>query len=148
MHNNNPKSTYMKATFKQYTPAELYINMNEPDTFEADGPNETPTNGFRPTGGAFLDAFVGDLHLHGIHTGDYHAALLGIKRVEMCISVLTLTGMSYTDFTEAYVLLMAADLLKDNKKELRDVAKRLGFGSYSGFYRFMMRKGMGRPSWV
>ena len=65
----------------------------------------------------------------------------------MCNTTFTLTGMKYTDFTEAYVLLMATDLLKNNKKELRDVAKRLGFGSYSGFYRFMMRKGKGRPSW-
>lgn len=48
-----------------------------------------------------------------------------------------------TDLTEAYILLMANDLLKEKKNELRVTAKRLGFGSYSGFYRFMMRKGMG-----
>ena len=138
----------MKATFKQYAPTDLYINMNEPDTFEADGPNETPTNGFRPTGGAFLDAFVGNLHQRGIHTGDYHAALLGVKRSDMCVSISTLTGMSYTDFTEAYILLMANDLLKQKKKDLKLISKRLGFGSYSGFYRFMMRKGKVKPSWV
>lgn len=138
----------MQAKFKQYTPADLYINMELPDTLEADSPTEVPTTGFRPTGGAFLDAFVNNLHQHGIRTGDYHAALLGVKRSDMCISVLTLTGMSYTDFTEAYVLLMAHDLLKQKKKDLRLVAKRLGFGSYSGFYRFMMRKGAGRPSWA
>jgi hypothetical protein len=137
----------MKTTFKQYTPTELYINMNDPETLEADGSNEVPTTGFRPTGGAFLDAFVGNLHQHGIRSGDYHAALLGINRIEMCISVLTLTGMKYTDFTEAYILLMATDLLKQKKKDLKHVSKRLGFGSYSGFYRFMMRKGMGKPSW-
>lgn len=138
----------MKATFKQYTPAELYLNLDQPETLEADSSIEVPTTGFRPTGSAFLDAFVNNLHQHGIRTGDYHAALLGINRSEMCISVLTLTGMKYTNFTEAYILLMANDLLKDKKKELRETAKRLGFGSYSGFYRFMMRKGMGRPSWL
>lgn len=137
----------MKATFKQYTPAELYLNLDQPETLEADSSIEVPTTGFRPTGNAFLDAFVNNLHQHGMRSGDYHAALLGIKRTEMCISVLTLTGMSYTDFTEAYILLMANDLLKARKKDLRQVAKRLGFGSYSGFYRFMMRKGMGKPSW-
>lgn len=136
----------MKATFKQYTPAELYINMNDPETLEADGPNEVPTTGFRPTGGAFLDAFVNNLHQHGLRTGDYHAALLGIKRTDMCTSVFTLTGMKYTDFIEAYILLMANDLLKIKKKELKEVSQRLGFGSYSGFYRFMMRKKMGKPS--
>jgi len=138
----------MKLTFKQYTPAELYLNMNDPETLEADGPDEVPTTGFRPTGGAFLDAFVGNLHQHGIRTGNYHAALLGINRIDMCTSIFTLTGMKYTDFTEAYVLLMAKDLLKEKKKELREVSKRLGFGSYSGFYRFMMRKGKVKPSLV
>jgi len=138
----------MLATFKQYSPADLYINMNAPETLEADSSTEVPTTGFRPTGNAFLDAFVNNLHQHGVRTGDYHAHLLGIKRTEMCVTVLTLTGMNFTDFTEAYILLMANDLLKDKKKELKAVAKRLGFGSYSGFYRFMMRKGMGKPSWV
>ena len=136
----------MKSTFKQYTPAELYLNMNDPETLEADGPDEVPTTGFRPTGGAFLDAFVGNLHQHGIRSGNYHAALLGINRIDMCTCIFTLTGMKYSDFTEAFVLLMANDLLKDKKKELREVSKRLGFGSYSGFYRFMMRKGKGMPS--
>jgi len=122
--------------------------MNQPETLGADSSIEVPTTGFRPTGNAFLDAFVNNFHQHGIRTGDYHAHLLGIKRSEMCISILTLTGMTYTNFTEAYILLMAADLLKDKKNELKVTAKRLGFGSYSGFYRFMMRKGMGKPSWI
>lgn len=138
----------MQATFKQYTPAELYINMDQPETLEADSPTEVPTTGFRPTGSAFLDAFVNNLHQHGIRTGNYHAALLGVNRTEMCTTVLTLTGMKYTDFTEAYVLLMANDLLKSKKKDLKLVATRLGFGSYSGFYRFVMRNMKEKPSWL
>jgi len=137
----------MEAKFKQYSPADLYLNMNQPETLEADGSTEVPTTGFLPTGNAFLDAFVNNLHHHGIRTGDYHAAKLGVKRSDMCITVFTLTGMKYTDFTEAYILLMANDLLKEKKKELKQTAKMLGFASYSGFYRFMMRKGLGRPSW-
>lgn len=138
----------MNATFKQYKPADLYINMDQPETMEADSSIEVPTTGFRPTGSSFLDAFINNLHQRGMRSGDYHAAKLGIKRTEMCVTVLTLTGTSYTDFTEAYILLMAKDLLKGTKIDLKDVSKRLGFGSYSGFYRFMLRKGMGRPSWV
>ena len=138
----------MNATFKQYKPADLYINMDQPETMEADSSIEVPTTGFRPTGSSFLDAFVNYLHQRGIRSGDYHAAKLGIKRTDMCVTIFTLTGMSYTDFTEAYILLMAKDLLKGTKIDLKKVSKRLGFGSYSGFYRFMLRKGMGRPSWV
>jgi AraC-like DNA-binding protein len=138
----------MNATFKQYKPADLYINMDQPETMEADSSIEVPTTGFRPTESSFLDAFVNNLHQRGIRTGNYHAAKLGIKPTEMYAVVLTLTGMKYTDFTEAYILLMAKDLLKDSNIDLKHVSKRLGFGSYSGFYRFMMRKGMGKPSWV
>ena len=138
----------MNATFKQYKPADLYINMDQPETMEADSSIEVPTTGFRPTGNSFLDAFINNLHQRGMRSGDYHAAKLGIKRTDMCVTVLTLTGMSYTDFTEAYILLMAKDLLKGTKIDLKHVSKRLGFGSYSGFYRFMLRKGMGKPSWM
>ena len=138
----------MNATFKQYKPADLYINMDQPETMEADSSIEVPTTGFRPTGSSFLDAFVNNLHQRGIRSGDYHAAKLGIKRTEMCVTILTLTGMKYTDFTEAYILLMATDLLKAPNKDLKHISKRLGFGSYSGFYRFMLRKGMGKPSWL
>ena len=138
----------MQAKFKQYKPADLYINMNQPETLEADSSIEVPTTGFCPTGCAFLDAFVNHLHQYGLHSCNFHAKLLGIQRSDMCTTVFTLTGMKYTDFTEAYVLLMANDLLKQRKRDHKQIAKRLGFGSYSGFYRFMLRKGMGKPSWI
>ena len=133
----------MNATFKQYKPADLYINMDQPETLEADSSKEVPTTGFCPTG----SAFVNNLHQRGLHSGHFHAKLLGIQRSDMCTTVFTLTGMKYTDFTEAYVLLMANDLLKQKKRDHKQIGKRLGFRSYSGFYRFMMRNGMGKPSW-
>jgi len=137
----------MCAVFHQFTPAELYIGLAEPTSTVADNPAETPFTGFHATGYAFLDIFLGNLHLYGMRTADFHSAKLEVTKPEFCFTLQTLTGMNFTDFTEAYMLLMANDLLKDKKKELKDVAKRLGFGSYSGFYRFMMRKGMGKPSW-
>jgi AraC-like DNA-binding protein len=133
------KQRGMNATFHQFTPAELYIGMEDPEASEST---------FRPTGIGFQDSFINNLHHHGYHSAKYHATLLGISRTELCFTVLTITGMTYTDFTEAYILLMAADLLKDKKKDLKDVAKQLGFASYSGFYRFMMRKGKVKPSWI
>ena len=138
----------MCAVFHQFTPAELYIGITEPINTVADTASEAPVTGFRATGYAFLDLFLANLHQHGMHTANYHAALLGIKKIEFCFTLQTLTGMTFTYFTEAYILLMAKDLLKGTKIDLKDVSKRLGFGSYSGFYRFMMRKGMGKPSWV
>ena len=133
----------MCAVFHQFTPAELYIGITEPINTVADNASEAPATGY-----AFLDLFLANLHRHGMHTANYHAALLDIKKIEFCFTLQTLTGMTFTDFTEAYILLMATDMLKAPNKDLKLVSKRLGFGSYSGFYRFMMRKGMGKPSWL
>lgn len=136
----------MSVTFKQYAPADLYIGVGEPETLEADCDLDQ-TTGFRALGGAFLNAFVGNLHYLGMHTADFHAAKLGVPRLDFCFTVQTLTGMTYTGFTtEYYILLMATDLVKEKRTDLKDVAKRLGFGSYSGFYRFMLRNGKGKPS--
>ena len=138
----------MNITFKQYTPADLYIGVGESETLEADCEMDDVT-GFRPVGGPFLNAFVNNLHYLGIHSTDFHAKKLGISSDSLCLTVETLTGMSYSDFAAQYVLLMATDLLKNRKHtELKSIAKRLGFGSYSGFYRFMLRNGKGKPSWV
>ena len=133
----------MCAVFHQFTPVELYIGITEPINTVADTAYEVPAPGY-----AFLDLFLANLHRHGMHTANYHAALLDIKKIEFCFTLQTLTGMTFTDFTEAYILLMATDLLKAPNKDLKLVSKRLGFGSYSGFYRFMLRKGMGKPSRV
>jgi hypothetical protein len=131
----------MKAKFHQFTPLELYGRISDPDTLEADS-----TIGFDITGGTFLDTFVGNLHQHGIRTALYHAALLGISRIELSFTIQALTGLSYTDFTTQYILLIATDLVKNKKKDLKDIAAQLGFGSYSGFYRFMLRNGSDMPS--
>jgi len=136
----------MNITFKQYTPADLYIGVGEPETLEPDCELDDVT-GFRPIGGPFLNAFVNNLHYLGIHSTDFHAKKLGISSDSLCLTVETLTGMSYSDFAAQYVLLMATDLLKNRKHtEFKAIAKRLGFASYSGFYRFMLRNGKGKPS--
>ena len=136
----------MCAVFHQFTPVELYIGVVKPATTVVENSTETPFTGFRATGYPFLDIFLSNLHQYGMRTADFHTARMDLTKPEFCFTLQTLTGMNFTDFTEAYILLMAADLLKDKKKELRDVAKRLGFGSYSGFYRFMMRKAKKMPS--
>ena len=136
----------MCAVFHQFTPAELYIGITEPINKVADNVSETPFSGFQATGYPFLDIFLSNIHLYGMHTADFHSAKLEVTKREFCVTIKTLTGMSFTDFTETYILLMANDMLKAKKKELGEISKRLGFGSYSGFYRFMLRKGKGMPS--
>ena len=138
----------MTAIFRQFTPTELYIGIVQPATITDQNPTEPPTLGFHLTGCGFLDAFVANVHNHGVHTTAYHAHLMGVSKTELCFTVLTLTGMSFTDFTDAYILLMAKDLMEDKKNDLKFVSQRLGFGSYSGFYRFIIRKKKEKPSWL
>ena len=142
----------MQTAFHQYSPSELYIGMDEEPATVATEDNTTqtlppPAEGFRATGCSFVDAFVGNLHRHGYRTGLYHAHLLGISPTEFYVTVQTLTGMPYTAFTIEYILLMAKDLMGDKQKKLINMPARLGFGSYSGFYRFVKRHMKEMPSW-
>ena len=139
----------MQATFHQYAPSALYIGTSkEPVILAEESTVQTPPPAeyFNSTGCSFLDAFVGNLHHRGLQTGQFHAALLGISRTELCFTVQTLTGMPYTDFTVEYILLMAKDLMGDKQQDLKDHSQRLGFGSYSGFYRFIRRNIKEKPS--
>ena len=135
----HPQSVRMITTFKQYRPADIFLNLKEPESLEAENLYESPTTGFCPTGCVFLDTLVQNLHQRGLHNGKYHAKLLGVTQTDMSVTVYTLTGMKYSEFAEAYILLMAIELYKTKKKHDLASSKRLGFGSYSGYYRFMVR---------
>jgi len=130
----------MNPTYKQYAPRELYVPIPVPDTLEAENEYDLAYVGYRHTGSAFFDAFMSNLYHYGRYNASYHARLLGIEYPKLCVTILVLTGMTYTDFVDEYILLLADDLLKNRLKgsELKDVAQRLGFGSYSGFYHFMV----------
>jgi hypothetical protein len=130
----------MAATFKQYSPQELYVPVSKPDTLEAENEYDLPALGFRPTGGVFFDAFMRNLERYGIRNARFHADLLGINYGEMCIAISVITGRTYTDFVEGYVLVKADDLIrnKSEKTTMKDIAASVGF-SYSGFYHFMVR---------
>jgi hypothetical protein len=88
----------VNATFKQYAPADLFINMEMPDTMEADDSTQIPTTGFRPTGCAFLDAFVQNLHQHGARTGHFHAQKLGIKTNDLFGNLLMVALLMFQQF--------------------------------------------------
>ena len=131
----------MNPIFKQYTVAELYVPISKPNTLETGSENELPFVGFRPTGDPFFDAFLKNLYNHGIQNAKIHAQKLNMNYREMCMGVHIFTGKSYTDFVNEFILYLAIDLLKNKppKTGLKSISERLGFGSYSGFYNFMIR---------
>lgn len=133
----------MKATFKQYSPQELYIPIVKASTLEAEEIMEPTEQGYKRTGGEFFDTFMKQLYKHGRKNASYHAHLLGIPYGKLCVCIQIMTGMPFNDFIDECTLLFADDLLKNRKKseQLKEVAKRLGFGTYSSFYHFMVRYG-------
>lgn len=133
----------MNPYFHQFTPQELYISIADR---KADANNLVAN--FNITGCTFLDAFVGNIDMYGYHTAQFHAKMLGISRTELCFTVLTLTGMTYTNFMVEYILLMIKDRICGKKADLNAISKQLGFGSYSGFYRFVLRNMKDKPSWL
>jgi len=132
----------MKASFKQYKPQDLYVPVSKPDTLEAENEYDLPYLGYRKTGGIFFDTFMSNLHRYGIRNARFHANLLGIKYPEMCIAISVITGMTYTDFVEGYVIVKAEDLISNKTKKtmMKDISASVEF-SYSGFYHFMVRHG-------
>lgn len=127
----------MNVKFKQLIPSDFYIGMTVNDSLEADTETDS-TSGFRPVGGYFLNAFVGNLHTHGLRSASFHANMLGISQTALCTTVLTLTGMLYSDFSNQYILLMVRDLWADKQWKKQDIATRVGM-STSGLFRLMVR---------
>lgn len=127
----------MQANFHQYSAVELYIPCPDKDTAASESEEE-----LQKTGCIFFDTFLHNLYHEGIHSSLYHASLLGIDNMDLCYTVKTLTGKTYTDFVSDFILLKAKDMLRgDNKKNKKAISDKLGFGSYSGFYKFLMKNG-------
>ena len=117
----------MLTPYRQFKPAELYLGIDNPPprlSEEEEGQSTDKINGFRATGCEFLDTFLNNLYIYGLHSGKFHANLLGIESIA---------------FTAECTLLMADDLINRKPKDLVKMANRLGFTTYSGFFRFLKR---------
>lgn len=88
-----------------------------------------------------------NLYKYGNRTMKFHAYLLELDTDELRFTIKTLTGKTFTDFSEDFLVLMIRDLLGDFPKhgKVQKIAKQLGY-STSGLYRFMTRKMKRTPS--
>jgi len=129
-----------QTVYKRHSAYELYIPLAELQARQSEPDAEQTLPKFRPTGEAFFDTFMTNLCSKGIQNARYHSSLLGITYPDLCTSIKVLTGKSYTEFVEEFILLKAMDLLQNEttKMEKRHIASLLGF-TYSGFYHFMIR---------
>lgn len=139
----------MSTPFRQYTPAELYIGIDNPEPVNPEGDEGQPTekkNGFRSTGCDFIDIFLNNVYVYGIRTAQFHAKMLKIEPLSLRYTVQTLTGKGYMVFVSECILLMAEDLLNRNSNDLKTITNRLGFSTYSGFFRLMKRYAKRSPT--
>ena len=134
----------MYANFKQYKPIDIFRTCIPAEDTSDDRFEECN----HKTGCVFLDLFVTHLTKYGLKSGRFHASLLGITQTELFFTVQTLTGLSYTDFIHGYLELMVRELIKKPEYDLKKISKRLGYHSYSGFYRFVSRNMKEKPSWL
>ena len=117
----------MFPTFHQYYPEELYPGIDNPTAAvsEITTPSE-PKNGFRKTGIEFFDQFLSNLYQYGIRSTKVHARLLGIEPKELCLTIQTLTGTTYTQFTSKCIILMTKYLLKCHPQRFERSADKTG----------------------
>lgn len=131
------------AAFHQFTPAQLYARVahsqQEAATDENPG-NDAPPAPNEPPCPELLRLLAESLYRHGLLTLKFHARRLGIAPEELRHVMKPLTGMSYTRFSEAFILLRIQEVLGNNVPwgTLATKAEQLGF-STSGLYRFMQR---------
>jgi len=139
----------MLTPYRQFKPADIYIGIDNPQpvgTESEAGQLAKKINGFRDTGCEFFDVFLNNLYIYGLRSCLFHANLLGIESRVLNYAIEALTGMKYVAFTAACTLLMADDLLNKSNKDFIKVANRLGFTTYSGFFRFLKRYNKKSPT--
>lgn len=139
----------MLTPYRQFKPADIYIGIDNPQPVGTEDEAGQPTkkiNGFRDTGCEFFDVFLNNLYVYGLRTGKFHAKLLGIDSTALSYTIEVLTGMKYVAFTSECTLLMTNDLMKRGNKDLSKLSNRLGFATYSGFFRFYKRHNKKSPT--
>lgn len=133
------------ALFYQFTALDVYHKV-------------LPADAKRETAGPILpnvDAIFPELLLmlgrnlmrYGNGTLRFHAARLELDMDELRFGVKALTGKTFTDFSEDFLVLRIRDILGEfpERGSLKEKARELGF-SMSGLYRFMKRKMKRTPS--
>ncbi len=140
--NTNQKSM---ALFYQFTAQDIYNKVTNGDSkLSPLGPSLPNIDSICPE---LLILFGQNLLKYGNHSASFHAAKLEVEMIDLRYGIKLLTGKSYTEFTEDFMVLRVRKEVGDSVKwgELSAKAKELGFSS-SGLYRFMKSNMKRTPS--
>ncbi len=127
------------AHFYQFCAKEMYKKVvSGKSGSDSDGSSESAAIGVCPE---ILVLFSQNLAKYNNRTLKFHASLLGIEELELRYTIKALTGSSFTDFLEDFLVFKVQDVLGDYPEygSLREKARLLGF-TYLGLYNFMKRK--------
>ena len=135
----------MNPVFHQFTPEELYVHVVK---LQMPAAQPAANDRFSINGHPVCEPlviFAENLYKYGMKSNTFHAQLLRVDNIGLSHTLHTLTGRRYAQFVREFLSLMLHDLFDGREEKLKDLAGRMGFAEYSGFYRFVIRNFRQRP---
>lgn len=128
------------AAFKQFAPEDIYAGIRFVGSDKVVPHNIVYCEVMNhPTGIEFLDRFADLMKDYGHRFPNWYAGCLGIKTLQLTATVSTLTGCTFVDFMERYLLLLVTDLLTQTDSPVDAVARRTGFPRASELNQYLRR---------
>ena len=92
------------------------------------------------TGFEAMDALVDALHSRGYQTSEQCGAQMGVEGCYLNGFIRIVSGLSFAEWRDHYLLLMACELLDKTKTDVQDIARRVGFASSTAFSRWFQKQ--------
>ncbi len=135
--------------FKKIVPEDIFLSAlpdYEPD--EATrwrGHIDPKRKGRYVTGCDALDALVDVMHRKGYRTGAFYARTLGIRETDMNGFLRVVSGLSFAEWRDRYVLLMTKELLERTQQTVDEIRRQLGFVNFGSFCRWFQEQTRRQP---
>ena len=138
----------MAFTYRKYTPEEVFPFYTKRELTPEETAKGMKLNeyGNVPTGVDFLDRFAGLIRQLRWSTLEDYAKVTGIDERRLSATILTLTGRTFNEWIDFYVLLGAYEMLENTKKKATEIGKILGFSQLSVFSKFCKNRTKYTPS--
>ena len=139
----------MEHTYKKILPEDVFLSVSERKATEQELWKGYPAvlKGNRPTGCHFMDCFADLMHQYMHFPIESYAKILGLSKDVLSKTIFSLTGITFTEWRERYVMLAARELLLETDWGIQKIGKRLGFNACTTFSRFFTKHEKACPSW-
>ncbi len=100
----------------------------------------------RPSGNSLMDKLAGLINVHGMKTAKVYDKMFGAKAGNLQHLVRLVSGLSFTQWRDQYIVLATKELLVETDYKLDEIAKRLGFSGINSFSKWYIRIEKESPS--